>query len=85
MFLQNGRWRGTMPFRTDKVSRNLFESKGRTGESSLASIGWIFEAYKYIGKMQERGRGKSEGSFTNRMNEAFSDWKRVKVLVTLTH
>lgn len=68
-FVKNGRWRGRMPSRQSQTVRDLIEQQERTGEPFLAFI----RAYSTLA---DQGRGKAHGSFTERVRDAFYEWKQ---------
>ena len=70
--LQNKRWRGRMPFRTNrKIGAETFEHKGRTGEPSPATF---IQVWRSIWTFREAGNGKSRGSFTESLRKTLAVW-----------
>jgi len=72
--IKNGRWRGRMPFRMDHNARpETYVQQGRTGEPSPASR----RRRVYNSDLHPAGYGRAEGSFTEKMRNALSEWMKV--------
>ena len=62
-----------MPFRQSKAVRELLTQYRRGGEPSPALYDRI-ALYDSICSLRDGGQGKSQGSFTRRLNEALQSW-----------
>lgn len=69
------RWRGRMPFRLNRriLRTEPLEQQGRGGEPSLAHF---CRQMDRVNRFHEQGRGKAEGSFTERIRQEFRAWQK---------
>lgn len=71
--MSNSRWRGKIPFRVNrKVMPEPLEQQGRGGEPSLANFRRVLD---FLRGWDETARGKAEGSYTQRVRDAFRVWR----------
>ena len=62
-----------MPFQQAEPVRKLYEQQRRTGEPSPVSF---LHAIEILDAMRAKGRGKAEGSFTEKIRGAFHEWQK---------